>query len=108
MRAQPNHAVALVNLGVLVGESGAPADEELSYYERAVAADPQCGDAQRSLGCAHARAKRYEEALLCFRTILEKIDPTDAEAAQMARQVAVLAHQQQGAAAVPLDRGLRR
>ena len=98
LRAQPDHAVALVNMGVVVGEAGAPAAEERAYYERAVAADPLCRDAQMSLGCAHARARDFERALTCFRAILARIDPSDAEAAQMARQVAVLAHRQNGGA----------
>ena len=81
-----------------ISATGESDSEELDYYERAVAADPTCRDAQCSLGCAHARARRYDAALACFRAILEKIDPADAEAMQMARKVAVLAHQNTGAA----------
>ena len=54
-RAKPDHAVALVNMGNVVGEAGAPESEEVGYYERAVAADPTCRGAHCSLLRARAR-----------------------------------------------------
>ena len=56
-------------MGTLVGEAGAAEAEELDYYRRAVAADPTCRDAHLSLGCAHARERRYDEALASFREV---------------------------------------
>ena len=71
--ANPNHAGALSNLGVLAGKKGDSA-EAARLYAAAIAANPNQLDAHFNLGNLHRRQGRPQDAVTAFQNVL-RIDP---------------------------------
>ena len=65
----PHMAVAMNNLGALLGSAGENA-EALDLFRAAVAADPAYAEARNNLGIALASAGRHEEAVVHFEAAL--------------------------------------
>lgn len=61
-RAGPGEATVLNDVGMsLLSEDRLP--EAVDYFQRALAADPSMPEARQNIRLAHARARRYEEAV---------------------------------------------
>ncbi len=78
LRSNPDYVPAVVNLGVLMRESGRPT-EAIEYYQKALALEPGNASTLGKLGHLLANLGHYEEALNAFRRATES-DPESAPA----------------------------
>jgi predicted O-linked N-acetylglucosamine transferase (SPINDLY family) len=72
LTAEPNHAAALTNLGVLLARKGQFA-EAAELYEAALAANPKLADAHFNLGNLHRRCGNLPKAVASFETVLRLV-----------------------------------
>ncbi|HJZ57341.1 MAG TPA: tetratricopeptide repeat protein [Gemmataceae bacterium] len=73
LAADPHHAGALTNLGVIAARAGNP-DEAERLYRAAIAAEPHQIDARFNLGRLYRKLGRPQDAMNAFQAVL-RIDP---------------------------------
>lgn len=88
-RAEPDNPVVIANLGVLLSDSGRPA-EGLPHLERALELDPSFNQARFYLAVALARLGRKDEARKHADDLLRRLPPDAPQRAEVHRLVDAL------------------
>jgi choline-sulfatase len=85
-RVEPDNPVVIANLGVVLSDSGRPA-EGLPYLERAVALDPSLDQARFHLAVTLGRLGRRDEAAREANELLRRLPPDAPQRAEVQRLI---------------------
>jgi choline-sulfatase len=83
-RIEPDNAVAIANLGVVLSDGGRPADA-LAPLQRALTLDPDLHQARFALAIAFARAGHRGEAALAAEELLRRLPPDAPQRSEVER-----------------------